>query len=535
MNMTTLRILLLGASLILTVRAVLAADTVTPLPSEGERIVADLKAVFTAPPRRIPSNCAVDAPLMGNGDLLAALGGGPERPTAFINKNDLWFTNQTGGSRPAPLARLDLELPGLKDASYRVEQNLLRGITTGSYTTGDSTLTLETAVSATENLLWVKLSADRGTFLGRATLSLPGQAQVSAGPLTGGTGHIQLGREQYGNGRWYFDGAMDGVVIYDHALSEAEIQKLAKGEASKDGLLRSWDFGSDGTATGAQGKAMVFDGRTTFVDSPPLKPGPGLTVGAFVKANRHSSSGNAQYLVSQGEWSKDWSLGIREGKVRLALNGQFAESAGEIPLGKWVHVAGTYDGKTLRVFLEGKDADPRPVATAGSQFVQRRFDEKERLFPTAAACAMRVVTGAVGDDGSFKVSPGEDVLIVVAAASLRESKEFSKMAASRAADFKADDLIALKSAHEKWWQGFWARSFIEIPDKELEQRYYLSHYALACASRLAAFPPDLYGWETTDAPMWGGAVLFELQSVRSVLQPVCGKPHRASRPLQRRP
>ena len=474
----------------------------TPAP-EGPRIVGVYKAVFTDPPGRIPSDCAIDAPLMGNGDLLAALAGGPDKPQFFINKNDLWVTNKTGGSRPLPLARLNLNLPGLAGASYRVEQDLLRGITTETCAKGGATLTMETAVSATQNLLWVKLSARGGVFAGEAALSLP-MARGLGGPLTGGTGRIQLGREQYGVGRWYFDGAMDKVAIYDRALPEAAIRKLAAGETVREGLLRDWDFATTGTVPGPKGgKAMVFDGSTTFVDSPPLKPGHGLTFAAFVKVNHHTGGGNAQYLVSQGEWNKDWAVGLSDGKLRLTLNGECAESPEALPLGKWVHVCGTYDGKILRVFVDGRDQNPAPAAQAGVQAVERRFD-KGMLFPTAAACAMRVVSGDATDGGAFTVSPGKDVLIVAAAASLLESKDFRAMAETRAAQFKATDLTAIHTAHEAWWRHFWDRSFIEIPDKTLEQRYRLSHYAMACASRLADFPPDLYGWETTDSPKWGG-------------------------------
>jgi len=473
-------------------------------PAEGPHIVSAYKAIFSAPPQRIPSDCAIDAPLMGNGDLLVAIGGGPQNPQLYINKNDLWVTSLAGGSHPMPLARLDLDLPALQDASYRVEQNLLQGFTTGSYTKSGTTLTMETAVSATENLLWIKLSAQGGAFTGNAKLFLLGDAGKMP-PLTGGTGRVQLGREQYGNGRYYFGGAMDGITIYDRALSDAEMQKLAAGEALDQGMLRKWNFEASGNTAGVRGKAMAFNGTTTFVDSEPLTPGKGITVGGFVKLNHPPAAGDAQYLVSQGEWTKDWSLGISGGNLRMSIGGQFVESVDAVPAGKWVHLAGTYDGETVRVFIDGKDANPKPAALMGMQIVERRFVEKERPLPSAAACAVRVVSGAVGDGGEFKVVPGQDVLIVATAASLRESEEYREIAAKYAEAFKSADLDDLRTAHQEWWQNFWGKSFVEVPDKTLEQRYYLSQYAMGCASRLASFPPDLYGWETTDGPKWNGA------------------------------
>ncbi|MDR1860656.1 MAG: hypothetical protein LBR06_07040, partial [Bacteroidales bacterium] len=39
--------------------------------------VSKHKAVFTAPPKRIPTKYSVDAPVMGNGFMGAAIGGKP--------------------------------------------------------------------------------------------------------------------------------------------------------------------------------------------------------------------------------------------------------------------------------------------------------------------------------------------------------------------------------------------------------------------------------------------------------------------------
>lgn len=488
-------------------QAGVVAATAAPAP-DGPGIVGKYKAVFPSPPKEVPSKKEMDAPLMGNGDLLVALGGGPEKPQWFIGKNDLWYCEVPqahrwlGYAKPMPLARLDLDLPGLKGASYRVEQDLLHGITTGTCSTTNASLTLESAVAATGNLLWVKLSSKGGTFEGRADLVLPGapSLRVQAGPLTGGMGHIQLGREQYGQGRWYFNGAMDGMAIYDGVLSASEIKRWAEGKAVSKEPLRSWSFEDHGSEPGVKGKAMLFDGQSTFVDSSPLTPGKSITFGGFIKIKQHVFVTSKAYLISQGAWDKDWSLGISDGKLRFTLNGIFVDSENMLPVGQWVHVAGTYDGEHLRVFVDGQDTTP-----GSQQTVERRFEAKDSPLPCAAACTMRVVAGSVGDNNAFTVAPGADALIVVSAASLNERKDFREAASVRAASFKLGDLSVLKAAHEAWWRDYWSRSFVEIPDKDLERHYYLSQYTLGSASRLRGFAPDIFGWETTDEPFWGGA------------------------------
>jgi alpha-L-fucosidase 2 len=284
----------------------------------------DYRAVFTAPPQRIPSDNSLDAPLLGNGDTLAALGGTPDKLQFYINKNDLWIMLAGEGSHPVPLARLELEFPGLKNASYLVEQDLQQAITTGRFTQAGVTLSLETGMAATENLLWIKLSAEGDTLQGRAGLYLPGQNSAATGDVA---------------------------------------------------------------------------------------------------------------------------------------------------------------------------------------VVERRF-EQDVLVPAGAACAMRVIGGGA----EFTVTPGKPVFIVASVCSRfdglptgrSDQPAFRQAAVRRATELGPEELARVRTAHVAWWRQFWARSFVEIPDKVLEQRYYLSHYILASASRVPDFPPGLFGWITTDKPSWNG-------------------------------
>src|SRR5271163_5353559 len=53
-------------------------------------VVSKYKAVFTKPPTQIPFKYRVDAPLLGNGDMLAALSGAAEYPQLWVTLNDFW-------------------------------------------------------------------------------------------------------------------------------------------------------------------------------------------------------------------------------------------------------------------------------------------------------------------------------------------------------------------------------------------------------------------------------------------------------------
>ena len=284
-------------------------------------IVATHKAVFITPPISTPHQSAVDAPLMGNGDTLVALGGQPEQLRFYISKSDLWIMRSDEQSHPVPLARLDLDLPEFQGAPYYVEQDFRTATTSGRFETAGKTLTLETCVSATENLLIIRLSAAGGPFQGRATL----------GPT----------RE------------------------------------------------SDATVDRAQDDIQV--------------------------AARHF--------------------------------------------------------------------------------------EQDVMIPAGAVCAVRVPGGV----DAFTVTPERPVLIVAAISSRFDTDAYRAAAIQRVATLHSeDDLAPVIVAHRKWWDEFWGRSFVEIPDKVLEQRYYLSQYVLASASRVPDFPPGLYGWTTTELPGWYG-------------------------------
>jgi hypothetical protein len=190
----------------------------------------------------------------------------------------------------------------------------------------------------------------------------------------------------------------------------------------------------------------------------------------------------------------------------MAVGSAYAQATARVPTNQWLHVAGTYDGRTIRAYVNGQ-----PVAASGdtntttgvigaTQFVARDFLTDVSV-PTAAAAALRVVGSS---NRTFVVKANQPVLLVVASQSLMVTNAFLAAAVNRVEGFQLADLAALRTTHETWWRDFWGKSFVEIPDQKLMQRYYLSHYVMASASRNPDFPPGLQGWVTTDNPRWRG-------------------------------
>ena len=166
-------------------------------------VVSKHKAVFTKPPVHIPYQFAVDAPLLGNGDMLAALAGAPEYPQFWLTLNDFWeLKNETwlmgleesvwtpsgnGQGGPRPVGRLVLQIPALAGASYHVEQDLATATTTARYEKSGASLLMRSWISATENLLVIELTAQGQPLDASVVFNFPDE------PGAGVTEHAPLG------------------------------------------------------------------------------------------------------------------------------------------------------------------------------------------------------------------------------------------------------------------------------------------------------------------------------------------------------
>jgi len=115
----------------------------------------DYTAVFTEPPKNIPTYYMPDGPLLGNGDLGIALAGASEGQRFFIGKNDWWGYGD--GSRAMPVGGLTLAIAELKGASYRQEQDLALAEVRGSFTNGEVAVQTRSFVDTHSNLLVTEL------------------------------------------------------------------------------------------------------------------------------------------------------------------------------------------------------------------------------------------------------------------------------------------------------------------------------------------------------------------------------------------
>lgn len=112
-----------------------------------------------------------------------------------------------------------------------------------------------------------------------------------------------------------------------------------------------------------------------------------------------------------------------------------------------------------------------------------------------------------GRTGGLTLEPGQTVVVATAILSDLDAKGKDPLAEARALvdALTPVKLAELTESHRQWWHSFWSRSFIEIPDKEIEQCWYSSWYIMASCSRAGKVAPGLWGnWITVDNSAWHG-------------------------------
>ena len=451
------------ATFTLTIRAAAA-----PLDHVAKHI-----GVFTQPPRQVPTSGMPDGPLLGNGDVGVALAGPPEAQVFYIGKNDFW-TRQPANAKVINVGRVELSIPALQGASYRQEQDLARAEVRGTFTKGGLTVRTRSWMDANTNLLLTELQCDG-----------PEPVSVAVRAASGGGGEVparvsdngrpaNVGRELHGGGRWYFDGEIADVVVTNGVLS--------------------------GKTEGSPQKPERFDGKTTRRELAVSKMARAVSVGAWIKIA--GTSKEANYIVSKGEWNQSYSLGLSNGRLRWAINGTFAQTEQPLEIGKWLYVAGTFDGRRMCAYV-----DDKLVASLGSTAgpAKDSFTRKADNLPGQArevAVTPRVV-GAEGLD--FALKPGVPLTIATAILSDLDAKDPAAAAKELVASLTPAKIASLSAAHRQWWSDFWRRSFIEIPDQEIEKRWYAALYVMGSCSRAGKVAPGLWGnWLTTDQPNWQG-------------------------------
>jgi hypothetical protein len=142
---------------------------------------------------------------------------------------------------------------------------------------------------------------------------------------------------------WAFDEPIDSPVALDYSGNRigAELRKATR-------------------APGIDGHALVCDGGCAVAASrSALSPTEGVSIECWVKTDV-AGQGNTWMVnrVYSGGTDTGYRLGIVDGKpcfeAPLTSFSHHLSADRPLPTGRWVHIVGTFDGQTERIYIDGE-------------------------------------------------------------------------------------------------------------------------------------------------------------------------------------
>jgi hypothetical protein len=216
-----------------------------------------------------------------------------------------------------------------------------------------------------------------------------------AGALGKTTSPLGIGYDPIDKGN-YFDGQLDEVMIFDVALTAAQITALYTAQSTAPTITANSkvasylfnEFGKDGSVFGntaaIQGavhttdrfgygnSALSFDGKTSRVtasNSAQLNSA-FTTISFWVKVGSLPAQGEV-YLLSNGGWQERWKISLpSHGKpvftthATSCCNDMDSGTGNELKPGEWKHVVMIHDGTVDRMYMNGVKVNQKAYAGA---------------------------------------------------------------------------------------------------------------------------------------------------------------------------
>lgn len=212
----------------------------------------------------------------------------------------------------------------------------------------------------------------------------------------------------------------------------------------------------------------------------------------------------ASYQVEQQLYDATTTARFEKGRQALSYEAYVAATEDILVITISNEGAGALEGSVSLELYPGRDFPEKRdsgITCAGIRNILREFTGDVEI-PSKAAAAMRIDGSG---DGSFSLKPGRKLIVVCAFSSNFKSEDCLRAAVDKASSCGKAFLARARKEHGRWWKEYWERSYVSIPDPDIERQYYLSLYGMASCSRDPDFPPPLFGtWITKEPPSWMG-------------------------------
>ena len=227
------------------------------------------------------------------------------------------------------VAYVELLIPALKGATYRQEQDPARAEVRGAFTKEGLTVRTRSWVDANGNLLVTQVQCEGAPASCLARLAAGGAGVVPA-RVADTANRLNIGREQHGGGRWYFDGELADVIVTNVVLA--------------------------GKIAGEPGRPERFDGKTSWREMAPPKVDQAVSVAGWIKIAGTSSEAN--YIASKGELTvatdatyPPAELFAEDGSTIEGMDVDLGTAIGQVMGLKWNFVNAGFDSIIPRMVL----------------------------------------------------------------------------------------------------------------------------------------------------------------------------------------
>jgi len=474
----------------------------------------------------------------GNGDLGVVLTGGRGNLNLGLGKNDFWGVVRGGVSTAG--AQI-ISSPELRFADFQMEQNVGPASLTGKFIEQKNGwgLSTESWVAYPENIVVTRLE-------NTGTKPLTFQSQLTDGyagglpTLTGNTEDSSWLEVSPDNVPFEVGGRIikSMVKIIGPTRAPVKTPKPFVGRiadvtltalGSKTPYL-SWEpqatfvenvgnlafHHGDEHGTSVE---LTGEGESRLVMSSGCVPQKGFTLSAWVNASKNLEDGTifsaiAMETPKSFPFMKGLLLHVTDGKLEARLDFTAIADPHPLPLNQWVEVKVVYDVESLSLYVGGKKVasavfpkDPELKAWDKTAYHTGDPDLPFQGCSPLGVLRQRILGANVKANGrtlSFTLEPGAHAFVLLAVATDRNAKDYKKQAETWLA-MNEQDISKLREKHIGWWRDFWGKSFVEIPDKKIQDNWYGSLYLLACCSRADILPPGLWhNFVTRPGASWNG-------------------------------